>query len=69
MPITFVGYKPTISSSGRLLGHHRSRLHFTLLEAIICTRSWIKDDIKRGNLFHFMSLYLYVYFILFLFKL
>ncbi|CAN1193167.1 hypothetical protein LINPERPRIM_LOCUS28114 [Linum perenne] len=46
MPITFVGYKPTISSSGRLLGHHRSRLHFTLLEAIICTRSWIKDDIN-----------------------
>ncbi|CAN1251051.1 Putative AC transposase [Linum perenne] len=49
IPITSVASESAFSSGGRLLDPHRSRLHFSLVEAMMCTRSWIKDDMKRGN--------------------
>ncbi|CAN0920200.1 Putative AC9 transposase [Linum grandiflorum] len=51
VPITFVASESAFSAGGRLLDPHRSRLHFKTVEALMCTRSWIKDGICRGNLY------------------
>ncbi|CAN1292404.1 Putative AC transposase, partial [Linum perenne] len=48
IPITSVASESTFSSGGRLLDPHRSRLHHATVEAMMCTRSWIKDDKKKG---------------------
>ncbi|CAN1855433.1 Putative AC transposase, partial [Linum perenne] len=36
-----------MSSCGRLLDPHRSRLHYSTVEAMMCARSWVKDEISR----------------------
>ncbi|CAN0923525.1 Zinc finger BED domain-containing protein RICESLEEPER 3 [Linum grandiflorum] len=63
-PITFVASESVFSSGGRLLDPHRSRLYFKTVDALMCTRSWIKDGICRGNLysiaFNTSLLYFYV---------
>ncbi|CAN0838265.1 Zinc finger BED domain-containing protein DAYSLEEPER [Linum grandiflorum] len=51
VPITSVASESAFSPGGRLLDPHRSRLHFKTVEALMCTRSWIKDGICRGNLY------------------
>ncbi|CAN1268070.1 Putative AC transposase [Linum perenne] len=35
------------SSRGRLLDPHRSKLHFATVEALMCIRSWLKDEYER----------------------
>ncbi|CAN0827362.1 Putative AC transposase, partial [Linum grandiflorum] len=47
--VTFVASKSAFSSGGRLLDPHRSRLHFAIVEALMSTRSWIKDDLMKGT--------------------
>ncbi|CAN1225533.1 Zinc finger BED domain-containing protein RICESLEEPER 2 [Linum grandiflorum] len=49
VPITSVASESAFSSGGRLLDPHRSRLHFKTVEALMCTRSWIKDGICRES--------------------
>ncbi|CAN1127216.1 Putative AC transposase [Linum perenne] len=49
IPITSVASESAFSSGGRLLDPHRSRLHHTTVEAMMCTRSWIKDDKKKDK--------------------
>ncbi|CAN1240278.1 Putative AC transposase [Linum grandiflorum] len=49
VPVTSVASESAFSSGGRLLDPHRSRLHFGTVEALMCTRSWIKDDLMKGN--------------------
>ncbi|CAN1190018.1 Putative AC transposase [Linum perenne] len=36
-----------MSSCGRLLDPHRNRLHYSTVEAMMCARSWVKDEISR----------------------
>ncbi|CAN0923524.1 Zinc finger BED domain-containing protein RICESLEEPER 3 [Linum grandiflorum] len=48
-PITFVASESVFSSGGRLLDPHRSRLYFKTVDALMCTRSWIKDGICRES--------------------
>ncbi|CAI0466157.1 unnamed protein product, partial [Linum tenue] len=47
IPVTSVASESAFSSSSRLLDPHRSRLHFETVEAIMCTRTWIKDGISK----------------------
>ncbi|CAN0925295.1 Zinc finger BED domain-containing protein RICESLEEPER 2 [Linum grandiflorum] len=55
VPITSVASESAFSSGGRLLDPHRSRLHFKTVEALMCTRSWIKDGICRGLIFETLN--------------
>ncbi|CAN0876013.1 Putative AC transposase, partial [Linum grandiflorum] len=47
VPVTFVALESAFSSGERLLDPHRSRLHFGTVEALMCTRSWVKDDLMK----------------------
>ena len=49
VPITSVASESAFSSGGRLLDPHRSRLHQKNVEALMCTRSWMQDDLKTGK--------------------
>ncbi|CAN1149655.1 Putative AC transposase [Linum perenne] len=49
IPVTFVASESAFSSGGRLLDPHRSKLHFATVEALMCTRSWLKDEYERGK--------------------
>ncbi|CAN0861362.1 Putative AC9 transposase [Linum grandiflorum] len=49
--IASMASESTFTSGGRLLDPHQSRLHFKIVEALMCTRSWIKDGIRRANLY------------------
>ncbi|CAN0906817.1 Putative AC9 transposase [Linum grandiflorum] len=47
VPVTSISSESAFSSGGRLLDPHRSRLHFGTVEALMCTRSWIKYDLMK----------------------
>ncbi|CAI0445102.1 unnamed protein product, partial [Linum tenue] len=49
IPITSVPSESAFSSGGRLLDPHRSRLHYSTVEAMMCTRSWIMEDMQRDS--------------------
>ncbi|KAK2410554.1 zinc finger BED domain-containing protein DAYSLEEPER [Trifolium repens] len=38
------------STSGQILSPHRSRLHWTTLEALMCARSWLWSAENSGNM-------------------
>ncbi|CAN0915353.1 Putative AC transposase [Linum grandiflorum] len=46
VPITSVASESALSAGGRLLDPHRSRLHHSTVEAMMCARSWIHDEMK-----------------------
>ncbi|CAN1777424.1 Putative AC transposase [Linum perenne] len=48
IPITSVASESAFSSCGRLLDSHRSKLHYKTVEAMLCARSWVKDETSRG---------------------
>ena len=50
IPITSVASECAFSSGGRLLDPHRSRLHHATVETLMCTRSWLQNDLLQGNL-------------------
>ena len=52
IPVTSVASESAFSSGGRLLDPHRSRLHYSTVEAMMCTRSWIMEDLQQGNYEH-----------------
>ncbi|CAN1247777.1 Putative AC transposase, partial [Linum perenne] len=47
IPITSVASESAFSSCGRLLDPHRSKLHYSTVEAMMCTRNWVKDELIR----------------------
>ncbi|CAN1138562.1 Putative AC transposase, partial [Linum perenne] len=47
IPITSVASESAFSTFGRLLDHHRCKLHHSTEEAMMCARSWVKDEISR----------------------
>ncbi|CAN6283320.1 unnamed protein product [Urochloa humidicola] len=55
IPITTVASESAFSTSGRILSEHRSRLTPKMLEALMCSQSWLrhtlKDDGDRENSF------------------
>ncbi|KAI3447052.1 hypothetical protein Pfo_003717 [Paulownia fortunei] len=46
IPVSIVASESVFSSSGRLVCPHRSRLHPTTLEALMCSRYWLWNDMK-----------------------
>ncbi|CAN1167577.1 Zinc finger BED domain-containing protein RICESLEEPER 3 [Linum perenne] len=47
IPITSVASESAFSSCARLLDSHRSKLHYKTVEAMLCARSWVKDETSR----------------------
>ncbi|XP_021971194.2 zinc finger BED domain-containing protein RICESLEEPER 2-like [Helianthus annuus] len=46
IPITTVSLESSFSTSGRLVSPHRSRLHPSTLEALMCAQSWLLNEIR-----------------------
>ncbi|KAK1426939.1 hypothetical protein QVD17_15620 [Tagetes erecta] len=46
IPITTVASESSFSTSGRLISPHRSRLHPSTVEALMCAQSWLLNEIK-----------------------
>nr|GME07442.1 zinc finger BED domain-containing protein DAYSLEEPER-like [Ipomoea batatas] len=41
IPVSTVTSESVFSTSGRLVSPHRSRLHLNILEALMCSQSWL----------------------------
>nr|XP_016446021.1 PREDICTED: zinc finger BED domain-containing protein DAYSLEEPER-like [Nicotiana tabacum]XP_016446026.1 PREDICTED: zinc finger BED domain-containing protein DAYSLEEPER-like [Nicotiana tabacum]XP_016446032.1 PREDICTED: zinc finger BED domain-containing protein DAYSLEEPER-like [Nicotiana tabacum]XP_016446038.1 PREDICTED: zinc finger BED domain-containing protein DAYSLEEPER-like [Nicotiana tabacum]XP_016446044.1 PREDICTED: zinc finger BED domain-containing protein DAYSLEEPER-like [Nicotiana taba len=46
IPVFTVASESAFSTSGRLISLHRSRLHPTTLEALMCARTWLWKEIN-----------------------
>ncbi|CAN1120871.1 Putative AC9 transposase, partial [Linum perenne] len=46
VPVTSVASESAFSAGGRLLDPHRSKLHSSTVESILCTKSWVHDELK-----------------------
>ena len=57
VPISTVASESAFSTGGRHVGSHRSRLHPTTLEALVCTQSWLVKD-KQG-IYTYLLFYIY----------
>ncbi|KAH1239115.1 Zinc finger BED domain-containing protein RICESLEEPER 2 [Glycine max] len=49
IPISIVAYESTFSIGGQILTPHRSRLHYTTLEALMCSKSWLWNSENAGS--------------------
>ncbi|XP_073221463.1 zinc finger BED domain-containing protein DAYSLEEPER-like [Cicer arietinum] len=47
--VSTVASESTFSTGGHILSLHRSRLHWTTLEALMCARSWLWSAEKTGD--------------------
>jgi hypothetical protein len=52
IPISTVASESAFSTSGHILSPHRSRLHWTTLEALMCARSWLWSTENSGMLLY-----------------
>lgn len=50
VPASTVASESAFSSSGRLVSPHRSRLHPTTIEALMCAQSWLWAAEMKGNI-------------------
>jgi hypothetical protein len=46
IPVSTVASESTFSTSGRVLSEHRSRLTPGMLEALMCTQNWLRNQYK-----------------------
>ncbi|XP_060971808.1 zinc finger BED domain-containing protein DAYSLEEPER-like isoform X2 [Cannabis sativa] len=49
VPVNTVASESTFSTGGRHVSSHRSRLHPSTLEALVCTQNWLKTDKKVND--------------------
>ncbi|KAG6501653.1 hypothetical protein ZIOFF_041536 [Zingiber officinale] len=49
IPVSTVASESAFSDSGRLVSPHRSRLHPDTLEALMCARRWLWNDMKSTS--------------------
>ncbi|KAG6470552.1 hypothetical protein ZIOFF_071626 [Zingiber officinale] len=49
IPVSTVAFESAFSDSGRLVSPHRSRLHPDTLEALMCARRWLWNDMKSTS--------------------
>ena len=55
IPISTVASESAFSTSGRVISSHRSRLNPNMIEALMCTQSWISNG-KIGNIIYFITI-------------
>jgi hypothetical protein len=58
IPISTVASESAFSTSGQILSPHRSRLHWTTLEALMCARSWLWSAENSGMVLYLLFLYI-----------
>ncbi|KAH0657821.1 hypothetical protein KY289_026569 [Solanum tuberosum] len=46
IPVSTVAFESAFSTTGRLVSPHRSRLHPTTLEALMCACTWLWNEIN-----------------------
>ncbi|CAN0905360.1 Putative AC9 transposase [Linum grandiflorum] len=57
IPISTVASESAFNAGGRLISAQRSKLHVKTVEALMCTQSWLLDQVEKGNfLAYFKSL-------------
>lgn len=49
IPVSTVASESAFSTSGRLISPHRSRLHPTTLEALMCAPTWLWNEINGST--------------------
>ncbi|KAL5134228.1 Zinc finger BED domain-containing protein RICESLEEPER 2 [Glycine soja] len=49
IPISTIASKSAFSIGGQILTLHRSRLHYTTLEALMCSKSWLWNSENAGS--------------------
>jgi len=49
IPVSTVASESAFSTSGRVVSKHRSRLHPTTLEALMCAQSWLWESVYEGS--------------------
>lgn len=49
IPVSTVASESAFSTSGHIVSPHRSRLHWTTLEALMCARSWLWSAENNGK--------------------
>ena len=50
IPVSAVALESASRMSGRVVSKHRSKLHPKTLEALMCVRSWLGDNMKGSHL-------------------
>jgi len=50
IPISTIASESTFGIGGQILTPHRSRLHYTTLEALICSKSWLWNLENAGKI-------------------
>ena len=66
IPISIVAYESSFSIGGQILTPHRSRLHYTTLEALMCSKSWLWNSENAGKI---LNAYVILYELLIFLKL
>ena len=61
IPVSTIASESAFSSSGRLVSHHRNRLHPKMIEALMCAESWLWSVAKEHD-GKFISLIIYFLF-------
>lgn len=57
IPVSTVASESAFSSSGRLVSPHRSRLHPATLEALMCARRWLWNEVKDTFYLYYIFFY------------
>ncbi|CAN1821092.1 Putative AC transposase [Linum perenne] len=48
IPVTSVASESAFSAGGRILDPHRSKLGHDAVEAMLCTKTWVHDELRIG---------------------
>ena len=54
IPVTTVAFESAFSTGGRVLSEHRSRLTPQMVEALMCSQSWLRHSLKGNKNGHFL---------------
>ncbi|CAN1192073.1 Putative AC9 transposase [Linum perenne] len=46
--VTSVASESAFSAGGRILDPHRSKLGHDMVESMLCTKSWVHDELRIG---------------------